>query len=559
MAGPLDGFQFRIENFKSLAEPSDWLEFGQVTLIVGRNNSGKSAILDALSACLDRQVNFNPEWHRHGAQAYFHVRRGLSEDDLRAVLSINSSGGPIRGNHWEYAKENILPQTVAMKIDERRDLTWVDPPNFPNLLDSSESRLVQQVKDNFAFPKVKVMGIKAERNVNPEPILKPHPVKEDGSGLTNLVRAFLYDSSLPMEEVEVGLLSALNSVFRGEMQFQRIICRQDNGGPWEIFLESRLGKPIRLSQSGNSLKSVFIILAVILLNKKVEQTHNIENIAFFIEEPENNLHPSLLRRLLEFLYDFSAANSISLLITTHSPTAIDWASVKADAKLIHVQRAGNHSTATQVNEYGGSRRLLEDLDVRASELLQANGVIWVEGPSDRTYLKKWISLATDDTLVEGIHYSIMFYGGRLLSHLSCAAPDPEASFIDLLRLSRNAAVLIDSDRQIRPNGKFRSLLNQTKRRIRDEAQLSGSYVWITDGREIENYISPATIQRYAPNSSTPGKYDSVVEILKENDKVRLADSLSVLLTKDDIGHLDLDVRLSELISFIRKWNGDYGK
>ena len=32
--------------------------------------------------------------------------------------------------------------------------------------------------------------------------------------------------------------------------------------------------------------------------------------------------------------------------------------------------------------------VLSNLGIRASELLQSNGVIWVEGPSDRVYIKR---------------------------------------------------------------------------------------------------------------------------------------------------------------------------
>ena len=61
--------------------------------------------------------------------------------------------------------------------------------------------------------------------------------------------------------------------------------------------------------------------------------------------------------------------------------------------------------------------------------MQANSVIWVEGPTDRIYLNHWIQ-PVDPALKEGLHYSIMFYGGRLLSHLT--ANDPEVDeFISL--------------------------------------------------------------------------------------------------------------------------------
>lgn len=101
------------------------------------------------------------------------------------------------------------------------------------------------------------------------------------------------------------------------------------------------------------------------------------------------------------------------------------------------------------------------LGYRASDLLQCNAVIWVEGPSDRIYLNHWIRAVAPE-LVEGVDYSIMFYGGRLLSHLS--ADDSEVSdFISLRKLNRNVAVVIDSDRC-----SSRASINTTKQRVSAE-------------------------------------------------------------------------------------------
>ena len=32
--------------------------------------------------------------------------------------------------------------------------------------------------------------------------------------------------------------------------------------------------------------------------------------------------------------------------------------------------------------------VLDDLGAKASDIFQSNGIIWVEGPSDRIYIKK---------------------------------------------------------------------------------------------------------------------------------------------------------------------------
>lgn len=105
--------------------------------------------------------------------------------------------------------------------------------------------------------------------------------------------------------------------------------------------------------------------------------------------------------------------------------------------------------------------VLDDLGVRASDLLQANSVIWVEGPSDRIYINRWLSLVAPQ-LREGTDYSIMFYGGRCLSHLSAdrEAILPAEDMIPLLRINQHSMMVMDSDRDCESDP-----ISDTKRRI----------------------------------------------------------------------------------------------
>jgi len=107
---------------------------------------------------------------------------------------------------------------------------------------------------------------------------------------------------------------------------------------------------------------------------------------------------------------------------------------------------------TTVSDYLHGRSVLDDLDIRASDILQANGIIWVEGPSDRLYLNRWIELWTVGALREGAHYQILQYGGSLLAHLDAEPPDTPSDTIHILTLNRNAAVLLErpTQRQRRP-------------------------------------------------------------------------------------------------------------
>ena len=107
-----------------------------------------------------------------------------------------------------------------------------------------------------------------------------------------------------------------------------------------------------------------------------------------------------------------------MFLTTHSHVAINAFCNKEMAQIYHVVKKNGVSSLHKIDDYIAKSSLLDDLDVRASDLLQSNGIIWVEGPSDRVYIKRWLEIFDKDRLEEGRDYQILYYGGRLLSHYS---------------------------------------------------------------------------------------------------------------------------------------------
>jgi hypothetical protein len=212
---------------------------------------------------------------------------------------------------------------------------------------------------------------------------------------------------------------------------------------------------------------------------------------------------------------------------------------------------------------------LNDLGIRAADILQANFVIWVEGPSDRIYLNRWITLLAPE-LVEGIDYSVMFYGGRLLSHLSLSRDEPPLSaeeLIKLLRINQNSAIVIDSDRT-----KGDADINRTKARIAKECKEAGVLCWITAGREIENYLTPESVANAYNEISgcqrefTLGTYQKIGRVLENAYKAQWRVSFGYDSNKPSFARwivpgiteipdrLDLKLRLKELVQRIRAAN-----
>jgi predicted ATP-dependent endonuclease of OLD family len=243
------------------------------------------------------------------------------------------------------------------------------------------------------------------------------------------------------------MLAALNEIFAPDAVFDSISVQQYGDGRWEIFLAERTKGTIALSHSGSGLKTILLVIGFFILLPYIHKAA-LSRFIFAFEELENNLHPALQRRLMKFVTENAKREGTLVFLTTHSNVVIDMFSHERDAQIIHVTHSGGLSQARRAQTYVENRGVLDDLDVRASDLLQSNVVVWLEGPSDRLYFNKWIALFTEGALVEGTHYQCVFYGGRLLAHLSASDPSQGAEeAVKILRVNKNAIVVIDSDKR----------------------------------------------------------------------------------------------------------------
>jgi hypothetical protein len=154
----------------------------------------------------------------------------------------------------------------------------------------------------------------------------------------------------------------------------------------------------------------------------------------------------------------------------------------------------------------------------------------------------------------------MFYGGRLLNHLTAHDPEVE-DFISLRRLNRHIAVLIDSDKNNQ-----RAKLNKTKLRVREEFDYATypGFAWITDGRTIESYVPTdileAALAEIRPRLRLLYKGEKLADPLQvapdvRVDKVKLALAVTARWSFDRLDYRDLRARLKQTIRFIHEANG----
>jgi len=282
-----------------------------------------------------------------------------------------------------------------------------------------------------------------------------------------------------------------------------------------------------------------------------------------IEEPENHLHPEATRHLASILKEESKGQ---IFITTHSPVLLD--SGFADS-IYRIEHDGYKSSATLCHTTTDVYKILDDLDARASDILQANCVIWVEGPTDRLFLRHCFNLMQTG-FKEGIEYQCLYYGGRLRSHVTF--DEALSELINLFSVSRHAAFIFDSDK-----ASENDQIDESKSRLQQECEGNDVLCWMTEGREMENYLNNSSLNRAYQNilyNNHPniklGQFDKISDILQStlqyvseikkwqwdyaSNKTKLLPLYLEALQKNDLDHLDLKDRLSDLIRFINKAN-----
>ena len=526
-----------------------------INIIIGKNNSGKSSLIDLIRFVIDGS---REDINIANSDTEVIIQEVLTEGNVAAGFGRGTRGGPIGGDHFEHGRKYIGAKcSYELELKNKKNYKLLDE-------ETSESyhHLFQNVVNSIKLPleHKKFCNITAERDVVPENGTKTFLLGANGEGATTYIQKIINLKNFDSDLIETKILSELNKIINPDIIFKRLLVQSDDSNIWEIYFEDNSGNKIALSKMGSGVKTVLLVLLNLIVKPAVEKV-DVSNYVFAFEELENNIHPSLQRRLYSYLIDFSKKNSVYLFLTTHSNIVIDSFGAYDSAQLIHVVNDGSKSTTTTVLGYKQNKHILKDLDVRASDLLQSNGIIWVEGPSDRNYLNKWLELLSPE-LKEGLHYSIMFYGGRLLANLTLDYDWFDKEIIPLLKINTNAYVIMDRD------GKTVSTkLNLTKTRI--EQEIGEKCCWITKGREIENYLSNSVIKAWLENKGIVGDFRNFENEKLENNIVQIdkADKVKYNLNKtsnsSEIVHfineesftsLDLKQKLAGLIEIIKEWN-----
>lgn len=258
--------------------------------------------------------------------------------------------------------------------------------------------------------------------------------------------------------------------------------------------------PYKLSEIGSGIAQFIIVLG----NIAIKDPHYV-----FIDEPEQNLHPSLQ---LQFLTLIGLYSQSGVLFSTHS---IGLARSASDF-IYSFNQTNMVTKATELEKTPNYLQLLGELSYSSYTELGYEKVLFVEGVSDIRTVQQFLrKLKKDHKIV------ILPLGGNALADKNRAH-----ELSEFKRLSPNISVLIDSEKTDKdsdpPNNRteFYNLCIQL-----------GFNVCMTKFRAIENYLTDEAIKRAFSSKYLPLKPYQRLEDLdiswSKNDSWKIAREMSL--------------------------------
>lgn len=494
-----------------------------INIFIGTNNSGKSRLLRALFRNTEFGfVTKNYDAKRFVKFALEEIKPGfdsvMREFHHIGDLNGNSMDGILKGDSDFIFPRVLLITEIENFIDAIRKMS-IPSASFSaqakpgvgfnnDRIKSIFLELVQKVSVRFEKikPKTKVIGgrryyIPILRGMRPlddnqenfyhARTMKDYFSKEDsklvgkmyvftGIELYQTLKAKLLGEPEDREVVK-EFEDYLSRKFFGSRQIT-LIPRE---GDTTVYIKIGNDKQLAIYELGDGLQSLIICSFNIFMEKTP--------CLFFIEEPDLCMHPSMQRAFLEMLLEHKHHQ---YFLTTHSNHLLDMTMDFGDISVFHFAKKNETGdfqiTATSTRDHN----LLRDLGVRNSSVFLTNATIWVEGITDRLYLRAYMKKYCEELknngnatkseklskLLEDFHYTFVEYQGAPLTHWNFASDADDVKKINAAFLCANALLIADGD-----------VLEKGKREETFKEMLGDKFVPLPV-KEIENLL-PVEILR----------------------------------------------------------------
>lgn len=366
-----------IRNFKSVGKAGVFLS--PLTILVGRNGSGKSNFLDALrfvadslQTSLDHAVKSRSGIDAVRRRSTGHPRNfSIVLDVLLSSWDTAIYGFEItarQGGGFIVRRENLQIRsrkgdTIGYYVTEAGRVVGASlesmPPSFPDRLYLVTASSLPPFRS--AYDALVSMGF---YNLNPDAMKELQSpdagelLHRDGGNVASVIGRLGTDQPQVTERIQEYLATIVPGITEVErislgpretLQFKQKVIGSPH--PWKFFAAS---------MSDGTLRALGTLVAVTQLAERKSPVTLVG-----IEEPETALHPAATGALMDALRE--AASHTQILVTSHSPDLLDQVDLETESLLAVVSQEGTTRIAPLDD---ASREAIRDHLYTPGELLR---------------------------------------------------------------------------------------------------------------------------------------------------------------------------------------------
>lgn len=464
-----------MQNFRCFGNTETEITFqDDLTALIGLNSSGKSATLEAL-----RKLFGVSSAERTLKRSDFHVPKDKNPDEIKsanlfieAILEFDSSDETSIPHYFNSLVVNDVGSEPYLRI--RLEANWLQSSTpegeIEEFLNYITVPLETKIKDEN---RIKVLSHQRSliQVFYVPAIRKPSDQLRFASGsiLWRLLNKIKWEEDFKEDfKIKIGeindefkkvdgfnkLQTALTTNWKefhrdnrftqsnltfGDSNFDEILKKIEIE-----FLPSETGKPARIDDLGEGLRSLFylnLVYTLISLENEYklagDTDYNVpELLILAVEEPENHIAPQILGKLVTKLFKISKSDNIQVAISSHTPAIIQ----RVLPEAIRHLRIDNETQSAQINSIllpnkkDDAYKFIKEAVINFPEIYFARLVIIGEGDSEEVLFNKLSRVYTksfDDSII-----TFVPLGHRFVNHIWKLLENLHIPYITLLDLDR---------------------------------------------------------------------------------------------------------------------------
>lgn len=370
---------FSVTNYRSVTKAHK-IEIKDKTVLVGKNNEGKSNILKALNLSMEIlikhsrpspfikipynwQVDFpiQLQSRKSGLQSIFRLQFELNESEL--VEFTDKIGSKLNG---------IIEIEIKIDRESKFEITVPKKGKNATALTTKSSKIANFISQRIGFNYIPTIRTEnhviriIQESLDQELATLEHDEDyiKSMKKIADLQQELLDSIAERIKDPLTEFLPSIKNIRIYILEENRRMALRKNV---DVIVDD--GAPTSIQYKGDGVKSLAAL--AMLKNKKNIKAASI----IAIEEPESHLHPSAIHQLNEVINALSESNQV--ILTTHNPLFIARDNIKSNI----VVDKGKAIPAKGIKE------IRDVLGIKASDnLINASYVLVVEGEDDRISL-----------------------------------------------------------------------------------------------------------------------------------------------------------------------------